>query len=353
MRIAYVNQDPGIRPGAKKGAAVHVAALRRAFRTLGVEVAEIDTPDEQAVRAELEAFAAGGDIDLIYERYSLCNSISSEVALRLSIPHVLEVNSPLADEAERYRPTTPLPSAESERRLFSSTTHVFAVSSAVAAYARERGASAENVSVVPNAVDLSCFRPRAEDCGRRPELVPEGAFVLGFHGRMRPWHRFDVLVRAARELRQRGCPAFVLTVGRGEFTAELERELPAEAWSCLDWVPHEQVGTVVACFDVLPLTHAHDPDFYFSPLKLQEAMAAAVVPVVPDLGDLPGGVVHGESGWLYTAGDVYGLVSALLQLHSDPEMRRRLGVGAHKKASAHTWTDVAIQVLATTLGTVR
>jgi len=353
MRIAYVNQDPGIRPGAQKGAAVHVEALRRAFRGLGADVADIDSPDEQAVREQLEAYATAGPVDLIYERYSLGNSISSEVSTRLGIPHVLEVNSPLADEARRYRPDTPLPSAESEARLFGSATHVFAVSSAVAAYARERGAQAENITVVANAVDLDCFAPRGADGGRRAELVPEGAFVLGFHGRLRPWHRFDVLVRTACELREHGCPAFVLTVGRGAFAEELERSLPPESWKCLEWVPHEQVGEVVACFDALPLTHAHDPDFYFSPLKLQEAMAAAVVPVVPDLGDLCDGVVHGESGWLYTAGDMTGLVSALEVLHAQPKLRQRLGVGARSKASAHTWTNVAEKVLATALGTVR
>ena len=61
-----------------------------------------------------------------------------------------------------------------------------------------------------------------------------------------------------------------------------------------------------------------------APMVIAEAMAAGVPVVATRVGGVAEMVKHGETGLLYTAGDVLGLVEALRQLLVDPEGRRRM-----------------------------
>ena len=96
--------------------------------------------------------------------------------------------------------------------------------------------------------------------------------MLGFHGRERPWHGFDKLAESFKELLARGLPVHLLVIGEGEFKA-LTR-LPEGNFTRLGWQAHDDMPGLVANFDILPLTHQPDAPYYFSPLKLTEAMAA-------------------------------------------------------------------------------
>lgn len=356
MRVACVNQDPGIAPGRKKGAAVHVAAMREAFRTLGLDVVEVDTPHPREIELSLGECIDGQGLDLIYERYALSGYAASGVARRCGIPHVLEVNAPLAQEARAYRPEIDvLVEPETERLQFQDAAVVLAVSSAVARYACERGADPSRVDVAPNGVDTDRFRPRPASDATRRALVPEGRFVLGFHGRLRPWHNFDLLVEVTRELVDLGEPMFLLTVGEGPFLEAVSRVLPEDCYRCLAWVDHAEVGGTVGAFDALVLTHAAGVSeastaFYFSPLKLHEAMAAGVVPIVPDLGDLPSIVADGKRGLVYPPGDRAALVRAIRRLLADQGLRQRLASEARLHAEANTWTAIARRVLESATG---
>lgn len=356
MRIACVNQDPGIAPGRKKGAAVHVAAMREAFRALGASVLEVDTPDPRRVERMLAASADGAGLDLIYERYALSGYAASEVARQRGIPHVLEVNAPLAQEARVFRPEIDVAvEPETERRQFRDAAVVLAVSQAVAQYACERGADPSRVTVAPNGVDTDRFRPRSVSDATRRELVPEGRFALGFHGRLRPWHNFELLVEVTRELVDVGEPVFLLTIGEGPFLETVRRVLPEECYRCLDWIDHAEIGSTVGAFDALVLTHdgsthGGSTPFYFSPLKLHEAMAAGVVPIVPDLGDLPSIVEDRRQGLVYPPGDRAALARAIRRLLVDVELRRRLAAAARERAGANTWTSIARRVLESATG---
>ncbi len=346
MRILSVNQDPGISPERKKGAAIHLRAMREAFRALGAEVIPVDSPDPTASRA---AVLAAGSVDLVYERYSLSSGPAAALARELGVPFVLEVNAPLEDEERRYREgetdgdVAPSPS-------FRDATLVVAVSKAVARYAVCRGAPTDRVRVVPNAVDVERFRPRAPDDRLRDELVPRGRVAIGFHGRLRPWHGFGMLVRTFARLLDRNLPLHLLIVGEGDFDADLEGKLPPERVTRVPWVDHALVGRYVACFDVLPLTYDPDAPCYFSPLKLAEAMAAGVVPVVPDLGDLTSIVRDGENGLVYPAGSATALSARIEALVLDGEERARMAARASADAASRTWVDVAREILDAALG---
>jgi glycosyltransferase involved in cell wall biosynthesis len=347
MRIAHVNPDPGIALGKKKGAAVHVAALRTAFADLGGEVLAVDAASDREVRQALREAEAAGPFDLVYERHALGRYAAGEHAREHGVPHVLEVNAPLEDEEQRFRGAA-LASLDRERQqaCFGGARLVLCVSSAVAGYARARGAPAWRVAVIQNAVDPQLFRPRARDDALRAELVPAGRLALGFHGRLRPWHRFEALVEAARTLLERGHPIQLVLLGEGDFGSHWRGRLPEEHVTHRPWAEQAKAARIVACFDVLPLCYAAGEACYFSPLKLLEGMAVGAVPVVPALGDLPRSVRHEHDGLVYPAGYQAAFVAELERLALDPALRARLGRAARATAESHTWKDVARAVLA-------
>jgi glycosyltransferase involved in cell wall biosynthesis len=347
VRIVCLNQDAGIGPARKKGAAVHLAAMRAAFEELGAEVMPLDEAVEGRAEAGLTAALEDGPIDLVYERYALGKAAAARFCRARGLPLVLEVNAPLADEAALYRGAPADPSAaEHDRELFGAAALVLAVSDGVARYAVERGAVPERVHVRANGVDARRFRPRPHDDPVRARLVPEGRFALGFHGRLRPWHGFELLARAAACLLGAREPVHLVLVGEGEFEPALAAaSVPAERVTRVGWVPHEEIGPYVASFDALPLTYAPDAPCYFSPLKLTEAMACGVVPVLPDLGDLARMATDGQDALFYPPGDLDALVGALRGLRADRARRARLASGAIASARQRTWSGIAAFVL--------
>ncbi|HEX6885268.1 MAG TPA: glycosyltransferase family 4 protein [Planctomycetota bacterium] len=352
MRIVCLNQDAGIDPARKKGAAVHLAAMRAAFADLGHVVVPLDPGDgasgEARVEAELEAAHAAGGVDLVYERYALGKDRGARWCRARGVPLVLEVNAPLADEEARYRGGEIDPAVTArERELFGTAALAIAVSSEVARYAVARGADAGRVHVRPNGVDTRRFRPRAPGDPVRARLVPGARFALGFHGRLRPWHGFGLFARAAARLLELGEPVHLVLVGEGEFEPALAAAgIPAERVTRIPWVEHAEIGPYVASFDALPLTYDPDAPCYFSPLKLAEAMACGVVPVLPPLGDLADAARDGMDALFYPAGDMEALVGALRGLIADPLLRARLARGAVESARTKSWSAIAEFVVA-------
>lgn len=338
--VVSVNQDSGIGPGRAKGAAVHVDSMRIAFQSVGARCIGLDEPDDAQLMRALSSLLAEGPVDLIYERYALGKSAAAEFAAAHGIPLVLEVNAPLAEEQRRWRGSSD--EADDARRdtiTMSRACSIIAVSSEVGKYAIQRGARKDAVVVFPNGIDCKQFNMGARDTSLRKELVPDTAFVIGFHGRLRPWHGFGMLVDVSKELLARGRDIHLLVVGEGDF-AELEH-LPVDCRTRLGWTPHQEIPKYVAAFDALPLTYHADMPCYFSPLKLREAMACGVVPLVPELGDLPMAVQHGKTGFVYAAGDKTQLLAQLERLITDSEERGKIGRNASADASRHSWDRIA------------
>lgn len=342
--VLSVNQDAGIGPERAKGAAVHLNAMREAFSVLGADCRGIDEPDDARLTKALQSALGHGPVDLIYERYALGKSAAAHFAADHSIPLVLEVNAPLADEQRRWRGgSDDTDDARQDAFAMGVACKVVAVSNDVARYAMERGAEADRVEVFPNGIDADRFNLSVRNESVRHSLIPPGRFVIGFHGRLRPWHGFGMLVNVAHRLLERGRDIHLLLVGEGDFDGL--KHLPDNRYTRVEWQPHRDIPRYVAAFDMLPLTYQADMPCYFSPLKLMEAMACGVVPLVPDLGDLPDAVAHRETGLVYKAGNEEQLLEQLESLISDKALLESIGRRAATEASRHSWARIAGYVL--------
>ncbi len=346
MRVLHLVQDPGIAPDSEKGAAVHVRAMCHAFRALGATVDAVHARDAASARAQLSA-AYTAPVDLLYERYGLGAVEGAAFARQHGTLHVLEVNAPLEDEARRWRGlSSSTLHADAERAAFADASLVLCVSDQVADYARRRGAAPDRVLVRANGVDGEVFRREARSNTLRREWFPglDRPFVVGFHGRLRPWHGLERVAGAVACAVERGANLAFCGVGKGEFAAVLAAHLPRERWHVAPWCAHSDLARHVATFDALPLGYSPETDCYFSPLKLREAMAAGVVPIVPDLGELPAAVEHGAAGMIYPAGDTAALSLDLTRLASDPALHATLSSRGCASVAGQTWVSIARSV---------
>jgi glycosyltransferase involved in cell wall biosynthesis len=347
MRVAYLNQDAGVRSGGKKGAAVHVQAMQTALAAQGAQVVAIEESDDSRALGKLQELHCSGRIDLIYERYSLSATAGACFASQSNVPLVLEVNAPLIDEAVEHRERAGADGdLERERRAFASARHILAVSRPVAQYVARHGIEDSRIRVRANGVDLQRFRPRpASSPLLRRKLGIGDAFVLGFHGRLRPWHGFPNLVAIVERLLLRGQPVHLLAIGDGPYEEALRDRIAPEACTVLPWIPHEEVAPYVALFDALALTYPPGAPCYFSPLKLHEAMACGAVPIVPRAGDLAELVQDGHDGRVYDCGDWSELADAIKELIEDRQGWTALSQRAIATAREHSWDALAAEVL--------
>ena len=372
MRVAYVCTDPGIPVWGTKGASIHVQEMLRAFIGLGAEVTVLSPRLEGAAPQELSTVAtvtlsnltkgdtvdrarqalnsndllrsrlhALGHLDLVYERHALYAHAAMEFARDRGTPSVLEVNAPLLIEQARHRALALPDDAEaSVRRTVQAAAIVTAVSPAVAEHALDMGA--RQVHVVPNAVTPCRFPLRPP---------PEGPFTLGFVGSLKPWHDVATVLPALSLLRTGPVPeARLLIVGdgpeRGRLEAEAARLGLASAVEFTGAVPPDAVPEALARMHVGLAPYAEATDFYFSPLKLYEYLAAGLPVVASRVGHLAEVVDHGRTGLLTPPRDPRALALALARLAAEPATRAALGAAARAEVLAHhTWDGVAARVL--------
>lgn len=325
-----------------------MVSMCRAFEALGAEVVRVhaSTPDEAS--RKLEEALATGPIDMLYERYALGAFVGSGFSDRARVPHVLEVNAPLEEEAIRWRGADGAAlDRAADAQVFRAAHRVLCVSPLVAEYARGRGADPSTVWVRPNGVDANLFRPLEGMDDSRAEWFPtlDRPFVVGFHGRLRPWHGFERIVKACGDALEAGVNLAMLCVGEGDYVECLEGALPRERWRHEPWCDQRELARFVAGFHVIPFGYDPDGACYFSPLKLREAMAAGVVPIVPELGDLPEAVDHGRAGVIYDAAVGGALTDALLGLARVPRRRAKMAGRAREAALAFSWEQIAQDVL--------
>jgi alpha-maltose-1-phosphate synthase len=361
-RIAYLSTDTGVPYGGGKGASVHVAELVDALAGEGAEVlvlvasvagnagpptpgATVETlpvpgkgssaaarlADDPRRTDWIEQRLARFGADALYERLALHSAAGSRAAAPLGIPHLVELNAPLVDEARRYRRLEePDAAARLEREVLAGADLVLAVSRPLADHAVRRGA--RRVELFPNAVAIERYPPRPARSRERPVAV--------FAGRVRPWHGIETVAAAWRLLGDTA-PALIVAGDPGDSAGLLE----AAGAALLGPIPHRRVPGVLAEADIGLAPHARDAPDYFSPLKLFEYMAAGLGVVA---GDLPAtrDLVTGGQAVLVPRGDPESLAAAVARLAADAPRRERMGRAARALvAGGHTWRHRARRVI--------
>ncbi len=214
-----------------------------------------------------------------------------------------------------------------ERGLAKATTRLVAVSPEVRDDLVELGvAPADKFSVIRLGIDLDAriISGESDDSQlRRLFGVPDGAFVVGWIGRMTAIKRLPDVVAAFARLRERGVEAKLCLVGDGPDRELVERRAHELGVSrdVLFVGYQREVAPYYALFDALLLPSGNEG----TPVVAIESLAAGTPVVATNVGGIPDVVEHGTDGFLTPVGEVEALAAALERLARNPELRIEMG----------------------------
>ena len=386
MRIAYICGDSGVPVFGGMGCLIHVQEVLRALRAQGAEVelfavrlggeapadlatvpvhrlpvaeAEGGAAREAALKAAndiwRERFLAGGQWDAVYERYSLWSCGILEQARLLGIPSLLEVNAPLIEEQSVHRGLEDEVGAqEMARRAFEAASRLLAVSDEVGAYLEGFPEAMGKVEILPNGVDVDRFAPAI--AMRRKRAGKAKNLTVGFVGTLKPWHGTHHLVEAFRALVQERPEMHLLIVGDGPERSRLMEQVReggvADRVSFTGSVTAEEVPGWLAAMDIAVAPYPQLEQFYFSPLKVYEYMAAGLPVVASRIGQIERLIRDRVNGLLVEPGKPGSLALALATLAAKRSLRERLGAAERTTVERHhTWASVATRILGWAGGT--
>jgi len=192
-----------------------------------------------------------------------------------------------------------------------------------------RGLRAEDIEVIPNGLDVDHYTPGG--------VPPTDTPTLLFIGRLKRYKGVDLILRAVRELVDRGLELRFRVAGRGDDADRLSgitRDLGLD-----DRV--EFLGFVddPTKLDLLRSSWIHvltSPKEGWGISNL-EAAACGTPTVASDSPGLRESVVDGETGLLVPHGDVQAIADAIERLVRDDELRTRLGENAVAFAAGYSW----------------
>jgi glycosyltransferase involved in cell wall biosynthesis len=181
---------------------------------------------------------------------------------------------------------------------------------------------AENVTVIPNGIDLQRFK--------EAPLQAKNGFVIGRLSGLRAGKIPMDWVRRAIGFKVLGAPFIIAGDGelRGPLIQEAQQLGVADRFLFPGYIPYDQVPNLLHTFDVF--CYATDTATECCPLALLEALAAGVPIVAEARGGIPEIVEHDQNGLLSESSSEMGL--HLRMLAADPARLAALARGAQISA---------------------
>ncbi|MCP4578566.1 MAG: glycosyltransferase family 4 protein [Deltaproteobacteria bacterium] len=167
-----------------------------------------------------------------------------------------------------------------------------------------------------------CIRPRRD-----------GKFSVLFVGTYIPLHGVDVIIKAARLLRNDPEIHFRL-VGFGQLKEEmvkLARQQNLKNMVFQNWAPVNRLGDLIRSHDLaLGIFGTTNKAARVIPIKIFDICACGVPFISSDTPAVGEVFRHGENAWLVPGGDPKALARAIRDMKRDRKMRERIANGAYK-----------------------
>jgi len=361
MRVLYCALDQVV-PGTT-GGSVHVTAVAEGLAALGHDVHVLATQGDgpfptgpsNPVRwipmapplgakqlrwlrtSRVRDLVTSLKPDVVIERYYNFGGEGVLAAAAVDATTVLEVNAPVIDhpgspKAIIDRTLLLEPMRRWREHLCARADLIVTPSAAIL----PESTPPEKIVRLEWGADTDRFTPSA---GARPPFERPAATVAIFAGAFRSWHGAINLVRAVRELHQRGRGDIgAVFVGSGPELAAVQQEagsMPSVRFAGA--VPHPSMPAYLAAADIgvapfeIAAHRSLSLGFYWSPLKIFEYMATGLPVVAPSVDRIPALVQTEREGLLYDPARP-GALAATIERLTDPALRRSLGNAARDRA---------------------
>ncbi len=202
--------------------------------------------------------------------------------------------------------------------------HVVAVSAGQQQKILASGVPGRKVSVIHNAINLDEPAPPFDVPLRSQLGLPQDALIIASAGRLSPEKNYATMIEVAREVCADQPQAYFVVFGEGVLRPQLEQKVTASGLQGRFLLPgfRKDLPDLLPQIDIFML-----PSFTEGlPNVALEAFANQKPIVATAVGGTPEVVQHGLSGFLTTPDDVVGMVTALLSLLTDRELRRQMGI---------------------------
>jgi D-inositol-3-phosphate glycosyltransferase len=324
-------------------------------------------PHMPAFRDAIDRFAdhEGAGYDLIHGNFWMSGWVAAELGLRWGTPtvQIFHATGVTKQREQGAADTSPAGRIDVEKAV------VRAVDRLIAQCPAERdelladyGARADQIALIPSAVDIDRYRPVARSAARRKLEIDPSVEMIVYVGRIVPRKDVRNVVQALARLKARrlsaGMTAMpVLFVVGGETerpdpvaTPEIGvlRALAAEL-DVLDQVRFvgrrqpDELHLWYAAAEVAVTTPWYEP-FGLTPL---EAMSCGTPVIGSRVGGIAFTVADGETGFLVPPRDPDALGDRLEEVLRDPARRVRMGqAGRARVLGSFTWQQVAIRTAA-------
>jgi len=175
----------------------------------------------------------------------------------------------------------------------------------------------------------------------------QGKTVIGFSGVFAPWHGLDFLAVAIKHIAEsnKHKDMVLLLVGK-PFDVLIMPDFPSAITIITGHIPHEKMPEYLAAIDIFVAPYPSITPFYFSPLKIFEAMSMGKPIIASAQGQISELITDQVSGLLYAPGDQGKFIDKIEILLTDRQLRQRLGQNARKVIEKNfTWQDNAKRML--------
>ncbi|MCI5144428.1 MAG: glycosyltransferase WbuB [Candidatus Electrothrix sp. AR3] len=277
--------------------------------------------------------------------------LSAIILCRLmKIPLIVEVNGPVLED--QFAPKKQRIRGGAfwqwlEIKMLSIPDHIMVVSETLKGYYVNCGIPYEKITSVPNGVDIHTFHPEVSGERVRKKLGLQGKTIIGFSGNFAPWHGLHLLADAMKTIHESNKykDLALLLIGKpGElFTMP---DFPDAITTFTGHIPHEEMPEYLAVIDIFIAPYPEINPFYFSPLKIFEAMSMGKPVIASAQGQICELITDQVSGLLYPPRDQTALINAIESLIIDPLLKDKLGRQARTvMETKFTWKNNARKML--------
>ncbi len=187
----------------------------------------------------------------------------------------------------------------------------------------------ERLKLWPRGVDAERFNPAKRDPAFRERYAPNGEIIVGYVGRLAKEKQVEDLGRLADI-----DGISVVIVGEGPAHQKLAALLPHAHFP--GFMSGEELAQAYASFDIF----VHTGELETFGQTVQEALASGVPVIAPRRGGPIDLVNHGETGFLYTPGNLGQLAEYVQSLVDHPDTRAQFSAGARLSVEQRTWRQV-------------